>query len=38
MHNVFETLKERGFIKQTTNADQIANLLAEQQVPLLCRL
>ena len=32
MHNVFETLKERGFIKQTTNAGQIANLLAEQQV------
>ena len=32
MHNVFETLKERGFIKQTTNAEQIANLLAEQQV------
>ena len=32
MHNVFETLKERGFIKQTTNAEQIANLLAEERV------
>ena len=32
MHNVFETLKERGFIKQTTNAEQVADLLAEQQV------
>ena len=32
MDNVFETLKERGFIKQTTNDEQITNLLAEQQV------
>ena len=32
MHNVFETLKERGFIKQTTNAEQVANLLAEKQI------
>ena len=32
MHTVFEALKERGFIKQSTNAEQIANLLAEQQV------
>ena len=32
MDNVFEALKERGFIKQTTNAEQITNLLAEQQV------
>ena len=32
MDNVFEALKERGFIKQTTNAEQITNLLTEQQV------
>ena len=32
MPNVFETLNERGFIKQTTNAEQVANLLAEEQV------
>jgi tyrosyl-tRNA synthetase len=32
MPNVFETLNERGFIKQTTNAEQIANLLAEERV------
>ena len=32
MHNVFETLKERGFIKQTTNAEQVAGLLAEERV------
>ena len=32
MPNVFEALNERGFIKQTTNAEQVANLLAEQQV------
>ena len=32
MPNVFEALKERGFIKQTTNAEQITNLLTEQQV------
>ena len=32
MPNVFETLNERGFIKQTTNAEQIANLLVEERV------
>ena len=32
MDNVFEALKERGFIKQTTNAEQITNLLAEERV------
>ena len=32
MHNVFETLKERGFIKQTTNAEQVADLLAKERV------
>ena len=32
MLNVFETLNERGFIKQTTNAEQVANLLTEKQV------
>lgn len=32
MHNVFEALKERGFIKQITNAEQITNLLAEERV------
>ena len=32
MPNVFEALNERGFIKQTTNAEQVANLLAEEQV------
>ncbi len=32
MQNVFETLNERGFIKQITNAEQVANLLAEEQV------
>ena len=32
MDNVFEALNERGFIKQTTNAEQIANLLAEERV------
>ncbi len=32
MHNVFETLNERGFIKQTTNAEQVAHLLSEEQV------
>ena len=32
MPNAFETLNERGFIKQTTNAEQIANLLAEERV------
>ena len=32
MDNVFEALNERGFIKQTTGAEQITNLLAEKQV------
>ena len=32
MSDVFETLNERGFIKQTTNAEQVANLLAEEQI------
>ena len=32
MPNVFEALNERGFIKQTTNAEQVASLLAEEQV------
>ena len=32
MDNVFEALNERGFIKQVTNAEQVARLLAEKQV------
>ena len=32
MDNVFEALNERGFIKQVTNAEQVASLLAEKQV------
>ncbi len=32
MHNVFEALNERGFIKQTTNAEQVAHLLSEEEV------
>ncbi len=32
MHDVFETLNERGFVKQTTNAEQVAHLLSEGQV------
>ncbi len=32
MHNVFEALNERGFVKQTTNAEQVAHLLSEGQV------
>ena len=32
MDNVFETLNERGFIKQTTNPEQIRHLLAEEQI------
>ena len=32
MHTVFETLKERGFIKQSTNAEQVANLLTEERM------
>ncbi|RKU39632.1 tyrosine--tRNA ligase [Candidatus Poribacteria bacterium] len=32
MHDVFETLNERGFVKQTTNAEQVAHLLSEGPV------
>ena len=32
MHNVFEALNERGFIKQTTNAEQVTHLLSEGEV------
>ena len=32
MDNVFEALNERGFIKQTTNSEQVARLLGEEQV------
>ena len=32
MHNVFEALNERGFIKQTTNAEQVTYLLSEGEV------
>lgn len=32
MENVFETLKERGFIQQCSNEERVANLLAEKQV------
>ena len=32
MHDVFETLNERGFVKQTTNAEQVAHLLSEGRV------
>lgn len=32
MDNVFEALNERGFIKQTTNAEQVTRLLGEEQV------
>ena len=32
MDNVFEALNERGFIKQTTNPEQVARLLGEEQV------
>lgn len=32
MHDVFETLNERGFVKQITNAEQVAHLLSEGQV------
>ena len=38
MDNVFEALIERGFIKQTTNAEQIARLVAAEQVTPLYRL
>ena len=32
MENVFETLKERGFIQQCTNADEITRLLSEEEI------
>ena len=32
MHNVFEALNERGFIKQVAHAEQVTRLLAEKQV------
>ena len=32
MDNVFETLSERGFIKQITYPEQVASLLAEEQI------
>ena len=32
MSDVFEALDERGFIKQITNAEQVASLLAEEQI------
>ena len=32
MHSVFEALNERGFVKQTTNAEQVSHLLSEGQV------
>ena len=32
MHDVFETLNARGFVKQTTNAEEVAHLLSEEQV------
>ena len=32
MHDVFKTLNERGFVKQTTNAEQVAHLLSEGPV------
>lgn len=32
MHSVFEALNERGFVKQTTNAEQVSHLLAAGQV------
>ena len=32
MDNVFEALNDRGFIKQTTNAEQVTRLLGEEQV------
>ena len=32
MHNVFEALNERGFVKQTTNAEQVTHLLSEGQI------
>ena len=32
MHSVFEALNERGFVKQTTNAEQVSHLLSEGQI------
>ena len=32
MQNVFETLNERGFIKQVTNAEQVTRLLGDEPV------
>ena len=32
MENVFEILKERGFIQQCTNANEIARLVSEEQI------
>ena len=32
MHDVFETLNARGFVKQTTNAEEVAQLLSAEQV------
>ena len=32
MSDVFETLNERGFIKQITHPEQVASLLAEEQI------
>ena len=37
MDNVFEALNERGFIKQVTNAEQVARLLAGKRCYLLRR-
>ena len=34
MDNVFKTLDERGFIKQATNAEQVAHLLVEEQITI----
>ncbi len=32
MENVFETLKERGFVQQCTNEERVAALLSEKQI------
>ncbi len=32
MENVFETLKERGFVEQCTNEEKVAELLSEKQL------
>jgi tyrosyl-tRNA synthetase len=34
MRNVFEVLKERGFIEQMTHPEQIENLLANERVSI----